>query len=107
MGPPPQRSLHCAQGRESTPPTRWAVSFQGDLDVLEMMSRIGRLKKELKEVASRRKLVRQKRKENEIPTVAMVGYTNVGKTTLLNALTGAAAVAETALLRHWTLWPSV
>lgn len=68
-----------------------------EMDRRRIRARIGHLKKELKEIALRRGLVRQKRQEMEIPTVAMVGYTNVGKTTLLNALTRAEAVARNQL----------
>ena len=46
------------------------------------------------EIHRRRGVARQKREKEAIPTVALVGYTNVGKTTLLNALTGAGAVAQ-------------
>jgi GTP-binding protein HflX len=51
--------------------------------------RISKLKHELKDVSQARKLKRKKRQENRIPTVSIVGYTNAGKSTLLNALTDA------------------
>ena len=51
-------------------------------------ARIDTLKKRLEEVRSRRAQNRHGRTRNEIPTVSLVGYTNAGKSTLFNALTG-------------------
>jgi GTPase len=58
-----------------------------EVDRRRIGERITKLKKELKEVTQSRQIKRKKRKEFEIPTVALVGYTNAGKSTLLNALT--------------------
>ena len=68
-----------------------------EVDRRRIRLRIGRLKNQLEEIHQRRGVARQKRQEEEIPTVALIGYTNVGKTTLLNALTNAGAVAENRL----------
>ncbi|MEM9067747.1 MAG: GTPase HflX [Myxococcota bacterium] len=59
--------------------------------------RITRLGRELKKQAKRRKQRRSKRGRRGIPTVAVVGYTNAGKSTLLNTLTGADVLAEDKL----------
>lgn len=59
--------------------------------------RIGRLKGELKEVKRNRELARKQRSQSFLPTAAIVGYTNAGKSTLLNALTDAGAVQEDML----------
>jgi len=59
--------------------------------------RITRLKLELEDVRQTRGLHRGARKKTPVPVVALVGYTNAGKSTLFNALTGAAVVAEDQL----------
>ena len=59
--------------------------------------RIQLLEKRRKEVADGRRLRRQRRGEREVPIVAIVGYTNAGKSTLLNALTEGNALAEDKL----------
>lgn len=56
--------------------------------------RIGTLKKQLSDVKAHREVLRKNRKKNNIFTVAIVGYTNAGKSTLLNTLTGADVLAE-------------
>jgi GTP-binding protein HflX len=62
-----------------------------------IVDRIVRLKAELDEVRRTRGLHRGARKKVPYPIVALVGYTNAGKSTLFNALTGAAVVAEDQL----------
>ena len=59
--------------------------------------RIGILKAELAEVVRHREQQREKRRFGTIPVAAIVGYTNAGKSTLLNALTGAGILAEDKL----------
>jgi GTP-binding protein HflX len=59
--------------------------------------RVTHLEAELKKLAKQRQQRRGKRKRGEVPTVAIVGYTNAGKSTLLNTLTGADVLAEDRL----------
>ena len=60
-------------------------------------SRIAALNRELKEVKRHREVTREQRSKSYVPVVAIVGYTNAGKSTLLNALTGADILAEDKL----------
>lgn len=60
-------------------------------------SRISQLKRELAEVRRHRDLTRGQRIKNKIPVAAIVGYTNAGKSTLLNALTDADVLEENML----------
>ncbi len=59
--------------------------------------RIGRLEKKLAEISSQRSVRRERRKVNEVPVVSIVGYTNAGKSTLLNTLTHSDVRAEDRL----------
>ncbi len=59
--------------------------------------RITQLNRELKEVRRHRELTREHRAKTKIPVVAIVGYTNAGKSTLLNKLTGANVLEEDKL----------
>jgi GTP-binding protein HflX len=62
---------------------------QLEVDRRDIRNRISRLKKELEEVRHHRSRHRAQRERTGIPLVALVGYTNAGKSTLLHALTGA------------------
>lgn len=59
--------------------------------------RIQAIEKEIEQVRQRRSQLRERRQKQSVPTVALVGYTNAGKTTLFNRLTKADAVASDAL----------
>ena len=59
--------------------------------------RIQKLEEQLRELEKRRDLLRKRRKKDGVQTVAIVGYTNAGKSTLMNALTEAGVLAEDKL----------
>ncbi len=68
-----------------------------ELDRRHIQRRITALSGQLKELALRRQRLRERRKKDSVTTVAIVGYTNVGKSTLLNTLTQAGVLAEDKL----------
>ena len=68
-----------------------------ETDRRHIRRRIAALEQELKEMTLRRERRRERRKKDNVTTVAIVGYTNVGKSTLLNYLTGAGVLAEDKL----------
>ena len=70
---------------------------QLETDRRHIHRKIDKLKAELEEVRRVRATQRQRRSKNEIPVVAIVGYTNAGKSTLLNAITGADIPANNRL----------
>ncbi len=70
---------------------------QLETDRRHIHRKIDKLKESLEEVRRVRGTQRQRRRKNEIPVVAIVGYTNAGKSTLLNQLTGAAIPANNRL----------
>jgi GTP-binding protein HflX len=70
---------------------------QLEVDRRDIGRRIAHLKQELEQVRRHRRLHRRQRKRAAMPVVAIVGYTNAGKSTLLNALSGAGVLAEDKL----------
>ncbi len=68
-----------------------------EIDRRRIKDRIARLADELKAVSSQRYHRRSSRRKNEVPVVSLVGYTNAGKSTLLNTLTGSHILAEDML----------
>src|SRR5690606_32028231 len=77
--------------------TRGPGETKLETDRRRIRFRIAALKREIAEVSGRRSYLRARRRRGEVPTVALVGYTNAGKTTLFNALTGDEAVVSDAL----------
>ena len=69
--------------------TRGPGETQLESDRRHIHRKIAKLEEELKDVRRVRATQRDRREKNEVPVVAIVGYTNAGKSTLLNALTGA------------------
>ena len=69
--------------------TRGPGESQLETDRRLARDRITALRRKLKETGKRRRLQRKQRMEGIVPTVSLAGYTNVGKSSLLNALTGA------------------
>ncbi|PWH17423.1 MAG: GTPase HflX [Anaerolineae bacterium] len=70
---------------------------QLEVDRRQIRARIARLKRELEKVRAHRERYRAQRKRSRIPTVALVGYTNAGKSTLLNRIAGAEVYAADQL----------
>src|SRR3954467_10261651 len=77
--------------------TRGPGETQLEVDRRRVQERIARLERELKSVRKTRAIQRQGRKRHQWPVAAVVGYTNAGKSTLLNLLTGADLIAEDKL----------
>ena len=85
--------------------TRGPGETKLETDRRHIRARINSLEEKLKELETRRDLQMRRRERNSCPTVALVGYTNTGKSTLLNALTGADAFVKNQLFA--TLDPTV
>jgi GTP-binding protein HflX len=76
-----------------------------ELDRRRINTRMAKLRKQIKEMAPARATMRSSRSKNEIPSVAIAGYTNAGKSSLLNRITRAGVLVENALFA--TLDPTV
>src|SRR3989449_5612554 len=77
--------------------TRGPGETQLEVDRRRVQERIARLERELESVRKTRAIQREGRKRHQWPVAAVVGYTNAGKSTLLNLLTGADVVTENKL----------
>ncbi|NQU42186.1 GTPase HflX, partial [bacterium] len=77
--------------------TRGPGETQLEVDRRRIRTRVTQLERNLKEIARQRQVQRQRRLSSGMPLVGLVGYTNAGKSTLLNRLTQAGALAENRL----------
>lgn len=77
--------------------TRGPGETQLETDRRHIRTRISRLEEELEQVRQVRSVQRRQRSKNSVPVVALVGYTNAGKSTILNKLTGAGIPANNRL----------
>ncbi|MFB3881957.1 MAG: GTPase HflX [Armatimonadota bacterium] len=85
--------------------TRGPGETKLETDRRRLRERIRHLKKQVEQIAKRRSLERRHRQEAGLPVVALVGYTNAGKSTLLNTLSGAGVFVEDSLFA--TLDPTI
>lgn len=76
-----------------------------ELDRRRIRERMSKLRRQIKEMSTARDTMRNRRQRREVPAVAIAGYTNAGKSSLLNRLTGAGVLVEDALFA--TLDPTV
>ena len=77
--------------------TRGPGETKLETDRRAVRSRMGQLSRQIKDMESVRNTNRKKRRQEQIPVIALVGYTNAGKSTLLNALTGSNVLSEDKL----------
>jgi GTP-binding protein HflX len=77
--------------------TRGPGETKLETDRRRIRARIHSISQEIEQVRQRRSQLRERRRKADVPTVALVGYTNAGKTTLFNRLTKADALASDAL----------
>ena len=88
---------HLSRQRGGAAGTRGEGETQLEADRRMVKNRINQFKKELIEVSKHRVVQRVKRERSSVPLAAIVGYTNVGKSSLLNALSGASVFVEDKL----------
>ena len=85
--------------------TRGPGETKIETDRRRIRTKMAKLRREITEMKTARDTKRQERRRNEVPSVAIAGYTNAGKSSLLNRLTGAGVLVENALFA--TLDPTV
>jgi GTP-binding protein HflX len=85
--------------------TRGPGETKIETDRRRIRNRMAKLRREIAEMTVSRGTMRQERRRNSVPAVAIAGYTNAGKSSLLNRLTGAGVLVEDALFA--TLDPTV
>ena len=97
------RSTHLVGMRSSLSRLAGGIGTRGpgemklEIDRRHIRERISVLKEELEQVKQNREIMRDSREKNNIPVAAIVGYTNAGKSTLLNTLTDANVLEEDKL----------
>ena len=97
------RASHLIGGRSGLSRRGAGIGTRGpgeqklEVDRRIIKERITQVRRELENVKQTRELTRKKRQENFVPVVAIAGYTNAGKSTLLNKLTGAGVLSEDKL----------
>jgi GTP-binding protein HflX len=77
--------------------TKGAGETKLETDRRQIENQIHKLEKQIEQVAKQRQVQRRQREKQALPVCAIVGYTNAGKSSLLNALTGAAVLVEDKL----------
>jgi GTP-binding protein HflX len=77
--------------------TRGPGETKIETDRRRIRERMSKLRREIKDMKQVRDTQRSRRRESDVPSIAIVGYTNAGKSSLLNALTGAGVLVENAL----------
>ena len=77
--------------------TRGPGETKIETDRRRIRERMSRLRREIKDMKQVRDTQRSRRRQSDVPSIAIVGYTNAGKSSLLNALTGAGVLVENAL----------
>ncbi|MBW1595482.1 GTPase HflX [Streptomyces sp. JJ38] len=85
--------------------TRGPGETKIETDRRRIREKMAKLRREIAEMKTGRDVKRQERRRNQVPSVAIAGYTNAGKSSLLNRLTGAGVLVENALFA--TLDPTV
>jgi GTPase len=85
--------------------TRGPGETKIETDRRRIRTKMAKLRREIADMAKARTTMRQERRRGQVPSVAIAGYTNAGKSSLLNRLTGAGALVEDALFA--TLDPTV
>ncbi|MCM2422046.1 GTPase HflX [Streptomyces sp. RKAG293] len=85
--------------------TRGPGETKIETDRRRIREKMAKMRREIAEMKTGRDLKRQERKRNKVPSVAIAGYTNAGKSSLLNRLTGAGVLVENTLFA--TLDPTV
>nr|WP_106410623.1 GTPase HflX [Pseudofrankia saprophytica] len=98
-------SRQAASGGRAPIGTRGPGETKIETDRRRLRARISRLRRELREMETVRETKRSARRRGAVPSVAIAGYTNAGKSSLLNRLTGAGVLVENALFA--TLDPTV
>lgn len=78
--------MNVSLGRQGGGKNKGSGETQLEMDKRRIKAKIHELDRELKEVKTVREVQRRQRKKNELPLVALVGYSNAGKSTLMNAL---------------------